>query len=390
MNKTLTNILFVDCEPFYGEGQQNLLTIITHLDSNEYQPFVLGVDDGDFGLLSRINNFSKKIATEKIPIRYQHLHSEDLSEVLQDLSRFRGLTRKWFWDYDIDLVYANGFNAALMTSLSIPNRMPLLVHLREGNYRYSILERIIQRSSRTVVVSEHLQHQIESHVNDNARKKLRAITDAIDFTADDTLREAFPLREFYYKNCDYRFVAMIGEMVSGKHHELFLESFALALKKESKLFAFIIGGAFDQTSYDYLDRLESKAKKLGILNRIAFMEYVDNYHPIIAICDAVISVSHEETSGMGLIQALAADVPVVVIKGSAAHALLKDCRVVQAVEDRPEQIAEGILFWPAQINNGKYQKDKEKAFAHAEKFTRRFAVSNQLKKFYDLIDDCLV
>ncbi len=322
--------------------QKSMLSVIGHLDTSKFQPFVLCSDTSDSGLMSRLTK-NKKIICESITLKSWRSESDGYFSIIADLFQFNKIVNKLVKDYDIAVVFANNYYAGFLATFALPKKMPLIFNLSQKNCRKSAIYQIVKRSAKTLVISENLRNYWNKTLGYKFPDKLETLAPGFDFENAALQQSKFDFRETYNWAKDAHIVIMFGDMLPENQHELLLQSLSIAHKKDSSLVGLFIGKAFDDKSYDYLDHLVETAREMDFLGNVAFMEFVDEYeYSVIGASHVVVSLTENQPFPTSLIKALSCGVPVVDIDNDWDKDMLNKCSAVQRVSKDPEDIADGI------------------------------------------------
>ncbi len=139
-------------------------------------------------------------------------------------------------------------------------------------------------------------------------------------------------------------VGMIGRLVHWKGQEIFLEAFQRVLKQDSRAYALVVGGSFDQNGA-YLKTLQGHAERLGILGKIHFTGWQKDINPYLAAMDIVVHASvNPEPFGLVIAEAMAQGKPVIASDGGGVSELIRDHQTGLLVPPKdPVRLSEAIL-----------------------------------------------
>lgn len=103
-------------------------------------------------------------------------------------------------------------------------------------------------------------------------------------------------------------IGMFGRIEHGKGQHLLVDAVATLLREGINVTAFIIGHPMDGK---YLDVLKRKAVEEGLSNNLFFMNFIDNPSRIMPCFDVITLLTHCETFGLILAEAMRANVCVI-------------------------------------------------------------------------------
>ena len=187
-------ILFIDSETFTGEGQRNLGDIVCRLSETGYTAYVLSADESESGLVSKFKG-NKKVTADLVPLKGWCRGNEATFEWIPDLLKIRPILRQWIKDYDIDIVYANGFYSGLICSLTVPKKYPIIFHAREYECHDVAMEYIIKRAQGTIFVSNFLQNYWLNRLGEEYADSFTTAFNGFDWAYERSVLEKFSFRE---------------------------------------------------------------------------------------------------------------------------------------------------------------------------------------------------
>lgn len=228
-------------------------------------------------------------------------------------------------EYKPDVVHTHASKAGALGRLAASAcNVPVIVHTFHGHvfhsyfgkiktYLYKSIERYLARkSSAIVVISEKQKHEIVDVykvVNDEKVRVVPLGFDLMKFQINKAeKRKAF--RAEYKINDEEIVISIIGRLVPIKNHDLFLRGLKIVAEKTNKrIRALIIGDGESR------EVLENKANELGLLNTekniLTFTSWILDVDIALAGSDIVVLTSLNEGTPVSLIEAQAANVPVI-------------------------------------------------------------------------------
>jgi glycosyltransferase involved in cell wall biosynthesis len=140
---------------------------------------------------------------------------------------------------------------------------------------------------------------------------------------------------------------IVGRLQPWKGQETFLEAAALLAERRPELRYAVVGGAILGREGDYAERLQQRARELGLEQRVHFAGHQDDVRPWFDAFDVAVHASSAEPFGLVVVEAMALGTPVVAAaEGGAAEivehersGLLVPPRDAQALADAVERIA---------------------------------------------------
>lgn len=237
-------------------------------------------------------------------------------------------------DFKPDIVHTHASKAGFLGRYAaINSNVPIIVHTFHGHifhsyfnryktYLFKTLERNLAKKTSAIIAISNLQLQelCEEH-RIASPEKFRVIPLGFDLERfqDSYNVKRTTFRKEYNLDDDEIAVSIIGRLVPVKNHSLFLKAFDMAKKRSSvKMRAFIVGdgGLFDkltelatQLELTYTDK-NQKQKKTDI----TFTSWIKDADYVFAGSDIVALTSFNEGTPVSLIEAQAANKPIVSTK----------------------------------------------------------------------------
>jgi len=218
-------------------------------------------------------------------------------------------------------------------SLSNPDRL-------EGRDATTPVREMLRRSSRwahaTVAVSEQVRVNLARWgVLDRPGHRVRLVRNGIDtaeLAFDAAARDA--VRQHLGVGPDVDLVGAVGRLHPEKRVEAALDGLAPQLGPRLQLV--IVGDGAER------DRLRHRAEHLGIAPFVHFTGEVRDVAPWLSALDVLVSASPSETFGLGVLEGLAAGLPVVYVHAPVLDELPQAPAWTARVGDSPSALAAAV------------------------------------------------
>ncbi len=269
--------------------------------------------------------------------------------------------KKIIQEYQPDIVHTHASKAGTLGRLAAYScGVPVIVHTFHGHVFHSYfgklktlfyknIERYLARRSTAIIAISEKQKQelVEIHHICNS-DKVHVIPLGFDLLKfqENTIEKRKSFRSKYNVDEDEIVIAIIGRIVPVKNHTLFLEALKIVSEKSSKkIRAFIVGDGEDRIV------IESKAKELNIPfidstktnNKalLTFTSWVKEIDVVLTGSDIITLTSFNEGTPVSLIEAQAANKPIVttnvggiedVIKSGDTALLCKNNNITEFAE----------------------------------------------------------
>jgi len=239
--------------------------------------------------------------------------------LLNDLSvynKIKNVIRK----FNPDIVHTHAAKAgALGRWAAYSCNVPVIVHTFHGHVfhsyfgsfktsLYKAIERnLAKKTSAIIAVSEKQKAELVNEHKIVSTEKVHVIPLGFDLNRfqenQDEKRKIFRTK---YKLTDEIAIGIVGRLVPVKNHSLFLEAIKFVKEKsQRKIKAFIVGDGSER------ENLEIKTKQLGLNNVVIFTSWEKEVDKIYPGLDIVCLTSFNEGTPVSLIEAQAANKPIV-------------------------------------------------------------------------------
>lgn len=197
-----------------------------------------------------------------------------------------------------------------------PRTRPRLVSTVHGCYSVNFYSAVMTRGERLVAVSETVRDYVLTHYPRTPPERIRVIPRGIEPT--EYPRGYRPgagwlqaWQAEYPVLAGRRLLTLPGRVSRLKGHEDFLEILMRLVQAGASVHGLIVGEtAPNKTAYRR--ELETRARRLGLTERVTFTGHRSDLREILAISDVVFSLSHQpESFGRTTLEALALGRPVV-------------------------------------------------------------------------------
>ncbi|MEY3425861.1 MAG: hypothetical protein RL265_367 [Bacteroidota bacterium] len=226
-------------------------------------------------------------------------------------------------EFKPDIVHTHASKAgALGRKAAHELKVPVIVHTFHGhvfhsyfgNFKtrvYKFIERRLAKQSTGIVAISNLQkEELSKEHNICAGKKIAVIPLGFDLNKfHDNLEEKRQITRVEYSLTEDEIaVCIIGRLAPIKNHTLFLESIEIVSKQtDKKIAVFIVG---DGTERDSIER-KIESMELGSNVRFVLTSWIKNIDCFNAGMDILCLTSDNEGTPVSLIEAQAANIPVI-------------------------------------------------------------------------------
>ena len=377
---TPKRILFLDCSLTHGGAQRSLYSLMMHLDRERYEPHLLCGNDALYGLLKQCRK--KGINSGFLTIRTWRRTLTGIHQAVIDLLKAKPMLNRWIEKNKIDLLYANGLQAALVCALTAPDDIPVIYHNRDYRCPKRAMRKVLDRAQRTIMISDFVKNHW-SELLPQFEDKMVRVYNGFDFKLMDNLRTQHNYRFESRMSKETFVVSYLADLVTWKRHDLFIDAFQKIHQNEGDSFAFIIGGPRDKAGEKLESELLKKVEDYDLLEAMAFTDHILNPFPLLNTSDLVVSTAENEPFGRNIVEALFCGKPVICTGGGPAE-IGAGCPAVEVVEPTVDAVAEAALNW-----HSKPTKELESLSEAANVRARAFCISTHIQQISAEIDACL-
>lgn len=248
---------------------------------------------------------------------------------LRDLPAYLRI-KKTIKEFKPDIVHTHAAKAGALGRLAAYDcKVPVIVHTFHGHVFHSYFgplktrfyletERFLAKiSDKIIAISPQQKNELSDIYKVCDKKKIKTIPLGFDLSRfqTDQLDKRLDFRKKYQVADDEVAIAIVGRLVPIKNHGLFLQALKEILdKSEQKIRAFIVGDGEER------NRLENMARQLNIdfatpeqhtKAPLTFTSWVFNVDEVYAGVDVVALSSLNEGTPVSLIEAQAANKPII-------------------------------------------------------------------------------
>lgn len=380
-------VLFVSHSPELGGAEKNLLDILSNLDKDIFEGYLLlpkrgllGRDAERLGVNVFIVNYKSWIMQKIFSWKYFFYIPINIISIFKIKSLIRKL--------DIDIVYTNTSTVISGAIASKISRKPHIwsIHEAIGKQKESFRLLFFNRLVFTIIgkLSQHIivnSDFIKRNFPCKYVYKISVVYNGFDinsyFVNNDektTLRRKYGIKE------DEKVLSVIGTICNRKGQREAILSMPLILKKDQGFRLVIVGRAF-KSHRQYEKEIHGIVKSHGLEKNVTFIGFKENITEIYKITNYLLVPSLIEPFGRVIVEAMLFGVPVVATRTGGMPEIVQDGYSGQLISSRePETIANAVfsmIDFPA-----KTQTYAENAKIEARK---RFSLDTMNKKLTKIL-----
>ena len=349
-------------------GLENVIVNLTRETNKKLFKVMVGCLDSGGELLDKINaaGFESFITGRKAGLDWQLIPR----------------VAKLFVKNKVHIVHTHNqaahFYAGIAAKLA---KIPILIttehsrHNTEGMWRRQLEKKILCRiSDKWITVSDEMA--LQSIEQDGLPEgKIHVIKNGVNFShfnanEKSKMMEAPGLKRQLGLPEDCRVIIMVARLHPIKNHSLFLESFAGILERCPNTHVLIVGDG------ECLHDLILQSKMLKIDNNVHFLGYREDVSNLLKLSDVFVLCSKTEGLPISLLEACAAEVPVLITNHANKAELINNGVNGTVVTNDKKSLSKGLIEI---LEN--YHHNKVMAIKSAELVKNEYSLSNMAKKY---------
>ena len=295
-----------------------------------------------------------------------------------------------------DIIHTHASKAGTLGRLAaLSCKVPVIVHTFHGHVFHSYFgklktnfykatERYLAKKSDCIIaISEKQKHELVTVHKICSEKKIKVIPLGFDLQRfqENTLIKRKAFRTQYHIEEDEVAIGIIGRLVPIKNHALFLQGLKYLKEKSSnKIRAFIIGDGEERKN------IEAMAHMLNIDSLLTFTSWQKDIDFVMAGLDIVALTSFNEGTPVSLIEAQAANKPIVTTNtGGIENVIVPgETALLSSINDR-EKFYENLLLLAE--NPSLRKKMSQKGWEHVKEKYHFHRLIQDMKELYNQLLD---
>ncbi|MBN1622153.1 MAG: glycosyltransferase family 4 protein [Endomicrobiales bacterium] len=313
-------ILFISNLIKIGGGERNLLDLVSNLDRDKFAPVVICPEEGP--LTEELNKKGIQVIITKFGIAKKVFGFIPVISI-STISTFYNIIK----NEKIDLINSNSYQGVLFTGIPAKLcKIPLVwtMHMwRLGSGIQGIL--INYFVSKVIAVSNAVKNYFIAN-SPVPESKIETVFLGIDTKKYTKLNKRSDIRNEFAVKDNGPLIAIVGRFQAIKGHIYFFEA-AKLIKKEVPEIKFMVVGEriFDRKDdKDYPGQIKQIISDFGLENDVIFTGYRTDIPDILSAIDVLVMSSLKETFGLVLLEAMAANIPVVSTRCGGPEDIIED------------------------------------------------------------------
>lgn len=311
----VTNITFPFIGDSVGGSHISTLTLIRHLDTTKYKPFIVVHEKGPLTDFLDAEGYSYNL----LPIPHYAGTTPSPINILTDAAKSAKKIRKYLKSFRIDIVHGNDIRVNLTWSLSrlgMPNKF--IWHQRALPKSRSPFWHIVPYLSDSII---SISKAVESSIKRRNNNKIQTIYNPIEINTANDISKKHALRLQLGIPQSAMVLCFVGRLVSYKKPDIFIKVLqSISQEIDLPVYGIIAGTDQDNIMTD----LKQLASSLGVSNNVHFLGFSSDIQNIFKESDYLIAPCAVEAFGRTLIEAMMLGVPVVAADAGGHKEIIKD------------------------------------------------------------------
>ncbi|MGQ0762652.1 MAG: glycosyltransferase family 4 protein [Acidobacteriota bacterium] len=312
MKSANVKILFYNHTGKVSGAERVLLTILTRLDRERFQPLLVCPAGGPLKAMAEDVNV-RTLVSEPLQARFTW-RPERLIQYLISLIQTVREARATIRAEGPDVVHANSIRAGLVvTAATTGMQMPIIWHVHDLLPRHPLssairLFAVLTNRSRVVAVSEAVARRFRGRVLQFFPRRVPIFTihNGIELQKfDPTRSRREQIRRSLGVDAQALLIAIVGQLTPRKGQLELVRAFARVSRNFSEARLLIIGDAIFNSDRDYCELIHRETQEFGLSNRIQFLGARDDVPELLQAFDLSVVNSRAEPFGLTVVEAMA-------------------------------------------------------------------------------------
>ena len=308
----------------YG-ADQILLTIVSNLDKNRFEPIVVLPNDGPLLRELKRNNIRVEVISYPI-IRRQYFNIRGILNYIINYIRACKKLSKFVKQEKVDIVHNNTIAVLEGIYLKKKNKIKLITHVHEmidhpkkvAKFLYKVH---LKNCDKVVVVSKAVKEHITNLLGKGYNNVI-AINNGIE-DVDDKKNDIDYYKEFSIPE-QSKVVAIIGRINAIKGQEDYILAMEKLLKKYDNIYGLIIGDAFVGQEWR-IEKVKAIIKEKGLEHKLIYCGFREDVKNIYRIIDILVLASVKYDSFPTVVlEAMSRGVPTVAYKCGGVEEMIRN------------------------------------------------------------------
>ncbi len=334
IKKDNTHVLYIDHVGFIGGAEISLINMVKLLQScHQVHPLVILPESG------LLKDTFDEIGFETIIVPMVPLdltrNPFTLIRYLYNLFHFINQVRQIIKENNIDLIHANSIKSGILVGLAAwLTRKPLVWHIRDfySQGRIRTLIRIWAKMFAThiIVISNRVATMFDQILN------ISVVYNGVDLAAfePELLNNGHvALRNELALEKDVLVVGTIGQLSKWKRQHLFLLAAEKILFEYPHVHFVIVGDNYERQDDAYKNELYNLAQERLPDSAFTFLGWREDIVAVFGMMDMMVHLAKEEPFGRVVVEAMAAEIPVIGANSGGLPEIIKNGETGFLVED---------------------------------------------------------
>ncbi len=337
---TPCRVLYVNHVGEVSGGEMSLLTLLSHLQTQEFEPIAAAPRQGPLhALLDKLN-----ITTQHIPpLRLRKTRNPlalagQAGALMLRRIQLGGIIQRM----RPDIVHANSLTAAVSATTWSVGMPPVVCHARDLSFPKRAMQWASSGAEAIIAISESVKKAVVE-VAPEAADKIEVIYNGIDEEQFRPQKARAAVRQMLRLEEDELLVGNVGQLVPWKRQDMFLDTAALIASKLPRARFVIVGADMFGEHLDYVASLRAKARELGLGKAVIWAGYRDDVADLMAAMDAMVHTAEVEPLGRVILEALCVGTPCVAVNANGPAEIIENLESGMLAEADAQSLADAAV-----------------------------------------------
>jgi glycosyltransferase involved in cell wall biosynthesis len=322
----MKNILYLHAGAELYGADIVLLQLLKNIDKKSFKPYIVLPCDGPLVKKLKENNIEVEIVEYPI-LRRKFFTPIGILRYFKDYIKYSRKIKRIASEKNIDIIHTN--TTAVLEGIYIKKKLkiPQVWHIHEIILRPKVIHKFIsflvaKYADEVVTVSQAVREHLKS--TGYFKKDIKVIYNGVDNNIFNPNNEKEYIKKEFNIPDDSIIVGMIGRVNAWKGQADFLKAMDIVLKKNSHVYAMMVGGVFEGEEWRK-DELEKQIKTMENKDRVIFSDYRSDSKNIHSLYDIfVLPSTNPDPLPTVVLEAMASGTPIVGYRHGGVCEMVKE------------------------------------------------------------------
>ncbi len=337
---TPCRVLYVNHVGEVSGAEMSLLTLLSHLQTDEFEPIAAAPRQGPLhALLDKLNITTQHLAPLRLHKTRNPLALAGQAGALMvrriQLGRIIQRTHP-------DIIHANSLTAAVSATTWSIGMPPVVFHARDITFPERAIQWASSGAEAIIAISESVKKAVVE-VAPEAADKIEVIYNGIDREQFRPQKPRGATRQMLRLEDDELLVGNVGQLVPWKRQDMFLDTAAVIASQFPQARFIMVGADMFGEHGDYVASLRTKAEELGLAKAVIWAGYRDDVADLMAAMDVMVHTAEVEPLGRVILEALCVGTPCVAVNANGPAEIIEHLESGMLAEADAQSLADAAI-----------------------------------------------